>query len=1121
MKVGILALADPGKGLWRDTEILIWALQSSTIRRRNNGSSSISIFTIERYDSRIRNSPENVTSCALKQSNPYVVRMGTQFNNWLEKLDVLICNEVWLENVFQLARKAKVRVIYVPNLDCATTNGGTSSWIKSVRKSTVEIWAKTKFCQKVLNETGIKSNLVLWSIPDLVRRDREIHRKKPVDFLVIAGRGGIKNRRGIDLALKAYALARKQDQNITLTIHSIKPLKKYVPPDLLNVEGLSISEGLLARQDLAKFYDHADVLLYPTRWDGFGLSLLEALHEGLPVITTDGQPMNELVEHEHNGLLVEAEKNGVMKLTPNFECSARAMANAIIRIANDDILRDRLTCPEPSAWIARQSHFCLRVQQLVQQENMPRVAIFMKKATSQGARRSEEYWRDALCCYGYNAALSSFEDATPNIEEYLRDEIEFILVSKVSQDFLKKIRQYNSAPIILWHHDISDYSKQRWAWFKSVAPMCDLVAVPESGREIFKSLPNNIVQVFPGVKIDGDRGPGLRPRRMWRKWKQDTIVFLGNNTSPRTLLFKALAKQFRVIVYGDNINISLKSVEIRPSIWGEDALNAIRKSMMVLSTSMRNDYFYTSNRLFNCAGAGGGVLVQSFPHLRKLYPKNCLIEFNNSKDMVIKADKLARNQVELLRMRIEAENYTWRHHTWLDRIGEILGIIKKSNIIINAGKLKTDQSNRAIHYWNNRADNFGVRSTGYFKWGSQQFNEYTDKLWTKLAWYLKKHLKNSDSNLIDFGCGTGRFLDRLNGFGFNVFGLDISRSMLNLAQKNCRKELHNFAQIDPYNGLPFKKNSISILWSCTVLQHVHDDLFDGLINELRRILKPDGLVLLFENTYKHTARTSTSGHMVFREPSEYLAAFPGISEVDCLKIEGEDHTVFAGRISKQKMRTENFQSTRQCVQKTKKIKKSKITIVYTPSEVQSIYVDETIPRLTPANEVKILCWLIKQGTGNVVEIGCNKGLTTRDLAILNPEKIIYAVDYLGADSCMSQEQKREKPKAENLCIFARDLWNVVCINKNSAELNYESLNNIKFIFIDGDHSYKGVKEDTEKALKYLCNNSGGILVWHDYYEEAPNWIGVKEYVNSLGIEVEHIKGTRLALTKIKAVLDHC
>lgn len=46
-----------------------------------------------------------------------------------------------------------------------------------------------------------------------------------------------------------------------------------------------------------------------------------------------------------------------------------------------------------------------------------------------------------------------------------------------------------------------------------------------------------------------------------------------------------------------------------------------------------------------------------------------------------------------------------------------------------------------------------------------------------------------------------------------------------------------------------------------------------------------------------------------------------------------------------------------------------------------------------------------------------------------------------------------------------------------------------YIFIDGDHSYAGVKNDTEKALQML--KPGGLIVWHDYAAKSP---GVLEYL---------------------------
>jgi predicted O-methyltransferase YrrM len=45
------------------------------------------------------------------------------------------------------------------------------------------------------------------------------------------------------------------------------------------------------------------------------------------------------------------------------------------------------------------------------------------------------------------------------------------------------------------------------------------------------------------------------------------------------------------------------------------------------------------------------------------------------------------------------------------------------------------------------------------------------------------------------------------------------------------------------------------------------------------------------------------------------------------------------------------------------------------------------------------------------------------------------------------------------------------------------------VFVDADHSYEGVKNDTEKALRML--GPGGILLWHDFAAKSP---GVVRYI---------------------------
>ena len=59
-----------------------------------------------------------------------------------------------------------------------------------------------------------------------------------------------------------------------------------------------------------RLFAAADVCVAPSRWEGLGLHLYESMALGLPVITNDAPPMNEIVRDRDNGLLVPSRTPG-------------------------------------------------------------------------------------------------------------------------------------------------------------------------------------------------------------------------------------------------------------------------------------------------------------------------------------------------------------------------------------------------------------------------------------------------------------------------------------------------------------------------------------------------------------------------------------------------------------------------------------------------------------------------------------------------------------------------------------------------------------------------------------------------------------------------------------------
>ena len=123
--------------------------------------------------------------------------------------------------------------------------------------------------------------------------------------------------------------------------------------------------------------------------------MMEALHAGVPVIATDGWPMNELLVNASNGILVPARNTGPFvaddhlctipkfpptscrtMLAPHWEVGELALAAAIVDFARDDKLRRRTSAPDPGALQARQRSLALVARRLLR-ANAPPSALLV------------------------------------------------------------------------------------------------------------------------------------------------------------------------------------------------------------------------------------------------------------------------------------------------------------------------------------------------------------------------------------------------------------------------------------------------------------------------------------------------------------------------------------------------------------------------------------------------------------------------------------------------------------------------------------------------------------------------------------------------------------------------
>jgi glycosyltransferase involved in cell wall biosynthesis len=142
-----------------------------------------------------------------------------------------------------------------------------------------------------------------------LREGRQRHAGGP---LVIGFLGRLSYQKGVDILLAAIRASAGRDYHVE--IHGFGPVEPLVRsavrdfPERISFHGPSNGPQVMSR---------FDVLVMPSRYEGFPYVLLEAVAHGLPIITTDVGGVDEMVAHEWNGVVLRGEP--IAALTEVFD----------------------------------------------------------------------------------------------------------------------------------------------------------------------------------------------------------------------------------------------------------------------------------------------------------------------------------------------------------------------------------------------------------------------------------------------------------------------------------------------------------------------------------------------------------------------------------------------------------------------------------------------------------------------------------------------------------------------------------------------------------------------------------------------------------------------------------
>ena len=159
---------------------------------------------------------------------------------------------------------------------------------------------------------------------------RNIREKYNIGDYFILYVGTLEPRKNIPTLIRAFYIAQKKGVNCKLIIAGGEGWKYqgiYKAVEDLKLSNSIIFLGYVPDDDLPQLYSAADLFIYPSLYEGFGLPPLEAMACGCPVISSNTSSLPEVVGEA--GLMVNP-------------YDADEIANAIYKGLNDEKLREKM-----------------------------------------------------------------------------------------------------------------------------------------------------------------------------------------------------------------------------------------------------------------------------------------------------------------------------------------------------------------------------------------------------------------------------------------------------------------------------------------------------------------------------------------------------------------------------------------------------------------------------------------------------------------------------------------------------------------------------------------------------------------------------------------------------------
>lgn len=216
----------------------------------------------------------------------------------LAKLKPLVLS-VWGSDVYEFPYQSKFKMkILLNNLRYASIIASTSTSMAEQ----VKLLLKDETKKIYITPFGV----------DLSQYSKNNNNERNTDKIVIGNVKSLKEVYGMEYLIRAIDFLVKTDEEdlskkLDVRIYGDGPLRDELEnlTRVLNLQDIITFKGLIPNSDVPKALEEMDIFCASSIQESFGVSLVEAMAMGLPVVATDVSGFREVIDHEKTGIIVE------------------------------------------------------------------------------------------------------------------------------------------------------------------------------------------------------------------------------------------------------------------------------------------------------------------------------------------------------------------------------------------------------------------------------------------------------------------------------------------------------------------------------------------------------------------------------------------------------------------------------------------------------------------------------------------------------------------------------------------------------------------------------------------------------------------------------------------------